>query len=180
MRIIAGKHQRRIVKPPANLPVRPTTDIAKEALFNILNNISVIEGSKVLDLFAGTGSMSYEFASRGAVSVVSVDLNFKCIEFIKKTKRELDLQNLFPFRSDAFRYLQGCKSQFDIIFADPPYSLEGIEKVHSLVFENNLLAEEGLLIMEHPETKTFENFPYFVKERKYGKVHFSFFEKQPN
>lgn len=178
MRIIGGKYQRRILKPPTNLPVRPTTDMAKEALFNVLGHISELEGAKVLDLFAGTGSISIEFASRGADRVVAVDLSFKCIEYIKKVKNDLEMENLFPLRSDVFRYLKGCKTQFDIIFADPPYALEGIEEIHTLVFEKSLLTSSGILIIEHPATINFQNFDGFVKERKYGKVHFSFFEGQ--
>jgi len=177
MRIISGKYQRRILKPPSNLPVRPTTDLAKEALFNILNNLKELEGSKILDLFAGTGSISFEFASRGAEKVIAVDLNFKCIEYIKRIKTELDLQSLIPFKSDAFRYLQACKSQFDIIFADPPFDLAGIESIHKIVFERDLLAVNGLLIIEHSGTKSFDGLESFLQERKYGKVHFAFFER---
>lgn len=174
MRIIAGKYQRRILRPPTNLPARPTTDLAKEALFNVLNNQMEIEGTNVLDLFTGTGSISFEFASRGAKKVISVDLSFKCIEYIKRVKNELSFENLFPLRSDAFRFLKGCSSQFDIIFADPPFDLNGIEEIAFLVIQRNLLSPQGLLIIEHPGNKSLKTLPGFVEERRYGKVHFSF------
>ncbi len=176
MRIISGTFQRRVLRPPANLPVRPTTDLAKEALFSVIGNQMDIAGARVLDLFAGTGSISFEFASRGAEKVISVDLNFKCIEYIKRVKNELNLQNLHPLRSDSFRYLKSCRQQFDVIFADPPFDLEGTEAIASLIFERSLLGPEGKLIIEHPGSKSFMATPGFVKERKYGKVHFSFFE----
>ncbi len=178
MRIIAGKHQRRIIKPPANLPVRPTTDLAKEALFTVVGNRLDIAGIKVLDLFAGTGSISFEFASREAEKVISVDLNYKCIEFIKKVKNELGLENLFPIRSDAYRFLIGCRNQFDVIFADPPFDLEDTGAIANLVFERNLLSPGGVLIIEHPASKNFASYPGFERERKYGKVHFSFFQNK--
>ncbi len=177
MRIIAGKYQRRILHPPANLPVRPTTDLAKEALFNIINNHFDFEGLRVIDLFAGTGSISYEFASREAAEVIAVENHFKCIDFIQQTIRELKLENLKVVRADVFRFLSYCRPGFDLIFADPPYDMEGMEKIPQQVFERELLAEGGWLVMEHPARKKFEQYPYFVQERKYGRVHFSVFEK---
>lgn len=176
MRIIAGKYQRRIVNPPANLPVRPTTDFAKEALFNVINNHFDFENIKVLDLFAGTGNIAYEFASRGAIEVVAVDNHFKCHDFINTTIETLKIENLRAVRADVFKFLTFCKPGFDIIFADPPYDLTGIEKIVKLVFDRNLLATDGWLILEHPATKKFSTFNTFIEERKYGRVHFSFFK----
>lgn len=177
MRIISGKYQRRIIHPPGNLPVRPTTDLAKEALFNVLNNHFDFEGLNVIDLFAGTGNISYEFVSRGAKEVVAVDSSFKCVEFINHTIELLKADTLKAVRADVFRFLAYCRPGFDIIFADPPYDMEGIEKIPRLVFERDLLAAGGWLILEHPADKHFKEHPAFLEERKYGRVHFTFFEK---
>lgn len=176
MRIIGGQYQRRLIHPPPSLPVRPTTDKAKEALFNILNNHFDFENLQVLDLFAGTGSISYEFASRGASEVVAVDRNPDCYHFIRKVKGQLDLDNLMPVRADVFRYLSACSNEFDIIFADPPYEMAEISQIPHEVFSRKLLAEGGWLIIEHGATTSFDSHPFFVREKKYSKVHFSFFE----
>ncbi len=177
MRIIAGKYQRRIIHPPSNLPVRPTTDLAKEALFNVLNNHFDFEGLRVIDLFAGTGSISYEFASRGAAEVIAVENHYKCVDFIQQTIQLLKSENLKVVRADVFRFLSYCRPGFDIIFADPPYDMEGIEKIPQVIYERDLLAAGGWLVLEHPAGKQFETFPNFLQERKYGRVHFSIFEK---
>ena len=177
MRIIAGKYQRRIIHPPPNLPVRPTTDLAKEALFNVLNHHFGFEGLNVIDLFSGTGSMAYEFASRGANEVIAVDANFKCYEFISKTIRQFEFKNMKAVRADVFRFLSYCRPGFDIFFADPPYDMEGIERIPEADFSRDLLKPGGWLILEHPAGADFTLFPQFKEERKYGKVHFSFFVK---
>ena len=179
MRIIDGKYQRRIIHPPANLPVRPTTDLAKEALFNVLNHRVDFDGLNVIDLFSGTGSIAYEFASRGAREVIAVDANFRCYDFIHKTIRQLELENMKVVRADVFRFLSYCRPGFDLIFADPPYEMEGFERIPEMVFTRNLLNPGGWLIVEHPAGKLFSQFSQFTEERKYGRVHFSFFQKEP-
>ena len=178
MRIIGGDHKGRRIHAPAGLPVRPTTDMAKEALFNILHNYYDFEGIKVLDLFAGIGSISYEFASRDAAEVHSVEMNPRCVNFITETARKLDLKNLFVIRANVFTYLKRSGKKFDIIFADPPYDLEGIETIPDLVFENDLLDKEGWLIVEHSAGIDFSAHPNFDQNRKYGKVNFSMFSNK--
>ncbi len=175
MRIIGGKFGRRIIKPPKNLPVRPTTDLAKESLFNILRHKIDFDGKVALDLFAGTGSISYEFASRGCANVLSVDQNYKCIKFIKDTVRDFDMSNVQVVRSDVFRFMKSTPFKFDIIFADPPYDLPDIECINPLVMERNLLNDQGILIIEHPGTIDMKSQSYFLEHRKYGHVNFSLF-----
>ena len=149
--------------------------MAKEGLFNILRNYYDFEGLKVLDLFAGIGSISYEFASRDAAEVHSVELNPRCVSFITATSRKFDLKNLFVIRANAFTYLRRSGKKFDIIFADPPYDLEGIETIPDLVFANDLLENDGWLIIEHSESTIFKDHPKLDQHRKYGKVNFSMF-----
>jgi len=175
MRIIAGKYKRRFIHPPKNLPVRPTTDLARESLFNILNNMVDWDGKKVLDLFSGTGAVSYEFISRGCESVLAIDANYQCVSFVKKTAAEFEMNSLKVMRSNVFRFIKGVKISFDLIFADPPYDLEGIELLPELIFENNLLSESGIFILEHPRDYDFSDHPRFEEHRKYGKVNFTFF-----
>jgi len=164
---------------PANLPVRPTTDRAKESLFNILRNYYDFDGLKVLDLFAGIGSISYEFAVRDAAEVHSVELHPGCVSFITETVRKLNLKNLFVIRANVFTYLsRGGGKKFDIIFADPPYDLEGIETIPDLVMEKEMLAENGWLIIEHPAEIDFSQHPNLDQHRQYGKVNFSMFSKK--
>ncbi len=152
--------------------------MAKEALFNILHNYYDFEGIKVLDLFAGIGSISYEFASRDAAEVHSVEMNPRCVNFITETSRKLDLKNLFVIRANVFTYLKRSGKKFDIIFADPPYDLEGIETIPDLVFENDLLDKEGWLIVEHSAGIDFSTHPNLDQQRKYGKVNFSMFSNK--
>lgn len=176
MRIIGGNLKRRTIIAPAKLDVRPTTDMAKEALFNILNNYFDFSEISVLDLFAGIGSISYEFASREAQSVTSVDANPQCIAFIKQTADKFQLENLQPVKSDSLDFLERCKLTFDIIFADPPYNYESTEKIPEIVFRRKLLKPEAMLIIEHPAAVNFSENDYFFEKRKYGKVNFSFFK----
>jgi len=176
VRIISGKLKSRRIHPPKNLPVRPTTDRAKESLFNILNNKFNIEGLRILDLFAGTGNISFEFISRGAKEVISVDNNVRCINFISKTAKDLGFENLSCIRSNAFKFLNYKHQAFDIIFADPPYNSQEYNRIPELVFSNELLRKEGLLIIEHPREVSFIENPNYVETRNYGMVHFSFFE----
>ena len=176
MRIIRGTHRGRQIHPPGNLPVRPTTDLAKESLFNILDNHFFFEDLKVLDLFAGTGSISFEFASRGSQLVLPVDTNGRCIKFIAETASKLEMSSIRPIRANAFAFLKQGRQQFDIIFADPPYDLEGIEQIPQLVFDKGMLAQEGWLIIEHSQDRDFGDQGRLFDTRKYGRVHFSFFK----
>jgi 16S rRNA (guanine966-N2)-methyltransferase len=179
MRIIGGTHKGRSIKVPKDLPLRPTTDFAKEGLFNILSNKMDLDQISVLDLFSGTGHISLEFASRGSSPIISVDQNFKCTGFLRSISKELNF-NINAIKSDVFEFLKNSTSKFDLIFADPPYDLKEIPDIHKLVIEKALLSENGLLIIEHgPKTKL-EHLEGFVQQRKYGNVNFSFFEKDNN
>ncbi|MEL7122146.1 MAG: RsmD family RNA methyltransferase [Bacteroidota bacterium] len=177
MRIISGKFKGRRFTPPAkNWPTRPTTDFAKEGLFNILNNTLDFESLKVLDLFGGTGNHSYEFISRGCESVTYVDKFPGCIAFVKKLSKELDIEpQLKIVKADVFKFMQFCNEKFDYIFAGPPYGLPTLDDIPSLIFENDLLAEDGLFVMEHNPNHTFTEHPNYEQERNYGKTIFSFF-----
>lgn len=175
MRIIGGIHGGRVLKVPPGLPVRPTTDFAKSALFNILNNRLDFEGLKVLDLFSGTGNITLEFASREAASVTSVDENDRCVRFLQTESEKLKLNNVNAIKADVFRYLQQKTGQYDLIFADPPYESLRYPELLNTIVENKLLAEDGWLIIEHSKQISFEDAPLFKEERSYGNVHFSFF-----
>lgn len=175
MRVISGTLKGRRFNPPANLPVRPTTDFAKESLFNILNNHIDFEEMNALDLFAGTGNISIELVSRGCITVTSVDVNFKCTDFIKKTAIAFNINNLQVIKSNVFSYLKFATKPYQLIFADPPYDLEGINKIPEIIFEKNLLAENGIMVIEHSRDTNFEQHPRFVEKRNYGKVNFSIF-----
>ncbi|MDH3381317.1 MAG: 16S rRNA (guanine(966)-N(2))-methyltransferase RsmD [Flavobacteriaceae bacterium] len=178
MRIISGKYKGRRITAPHNLPIRPTTDMAKESLFNILNNQFHFSGLKVLDLCAGMGNISYEFASRGVEHIIAVDENTGCSRFIQKIAAELDMP-ITVIKSDIFKYLEKTTQKFDIIFADPPYAFEQaqFDTIVNLVFQNDQLNDEGVLIIEHSKNTDFSQHPNFSDIRKYGGSHFSFFEK---
>jgi len=176
MRIISGKYKGRRLIAPKKLPVRPTTDMQKEALFNILNNHYKFDEIAVLDLFSGTGNIAYEFASRGTTEITAVDAHFACIKFIAKTSEELD----FPiqcFKSDVFKYLEKTHKRFNLIFADPPYQmlLNDFERLPHVVFEKNLLSEDGMLVIEHASQMDLSQLQHFKEQRKYGSSVFSFF-----
>lgn len=175
MRIIAGTLRGRRLEPPQNLPVRPTTDMARESLFNILNNYVDYEECSVMDLFAGTGAVSLEFISRGAREVTSIDINSQCTDFIKKSAERLSVNNLHVVRADVFDLLKRANRRFDIVFADPPYSLEGLATLPDLVFDRGVLTDDGIFILEHPREYSFEEHPHFWQHRNYGKVNFTFF-----
>jgi 16S rRNA (guanine966-N2)-methyltransferase len=177
MRIISGKYRGRQIHTPGNLPVRPTTDFAKESLFNILNNLVDFEEIHALDLFAGTGNISYEFFARGAITLTAVELDLKCVAFINKTKQLLNADNLAVIRTDVFHYLKQPYESFDIIFADPPYQLENIGEIPDLIFQSQILKDEGWFILEHSKRNDFSGHPFFDQHRKYGNVNFSFFRK---
>lgn len=181
MRIISGKHKGRRITAPKNLPVRPTTDMSKEALFNILNNHFNFHDLKVLDLFSGTGNISYEFASRGSKPIISVDGDMGCVNFIKKTASELDL-DITAIKSDVFAFLEKNKNTYDIIFADPPYNLDQkeFEKVIQLIFEHELLDEVGMLIVEHSKHTKLNHMSNFSFDKNYGGSVFSFYEFENN
>jgi 16S rRNA (guanine966-N2)-methyltransferase len=177
MRIISGKYKGRRISPPKGLPVRPTTDMSKEALFNVLNNHFSFEGLKILDLFAGTGNISYEFASRGSTPITSVDGDFGCVKFIKQVATEFDF-NIAATKSDVFTYLERCKTSYDIIFADPPYALDQttFEKIVSLIFEKELLNQDGMMVIEHSKYTKLDHMINFSFKKSYGGSIFSFFE----
>lgn len=177
MRIISGTYRGRAINPPRNLRARPTTDFAKENLFNVLNNIVDYEAVDVLDLFAGTGSISYEFASRGARSVTSVEINAVHYDFIRRTARELGATAIHPIKANAFLYLKNCPKSFDIVFSDAPYDLEGADEIVPLVLGGDILREGGIFIFEHSGRKDFSTNEYFWQLRSYGSVNFSFFRK---
>jgi len=176
MRIISGKYKGKTLVAPKNLPVRPTTDFGKEGLFNIIGSEFDFDDLTVLDLFSGTGNIAYEFASRDAKSITCIDQNYHCVSFIKKTIRELSFSTIKVFKNDVFKYLKKYPEQFDIIFADPPYNLKNINQIPELVFENNLITENGWLIVEHDKRTDISDHPNFVIARKYGNVNFSIFQ----
>lgn len=175
MRIIGGIFKGKQLVAPKNLPVRPTTDFAKEGLFNILNNKIDFDEITVLDLFCGTGNISLEFASRGVKKIYAIDKHTPCLNYIKDTAKTLKLSSIFIERADVFKYLEKTHSTFDVIFADPPYELENIANIHELVFSRNLLNEGGLLIIEHGKQTDLTAKKNYLEVRKYGNVNFSFF-----
>lgn len=177
MRIISGKYKGKRLMAPQKLPVRPTTDFAKEGLFNILNNQFYFDEVSVLDLFSGTGNISFEFASRGAQLITSVDAHVGCIQYIGKIKDELEFP-IQPIKSDVFSFLEKTAMTADIIFADPPYDFtaEQFGKIAELVNKNNILNENGLLIIEHSKHTDLSELEGYTDERKYGGSVFSFFE----
>jgi 16S rRNA (guanine966-N2)-methyltransferase len=174
MRIIGGTHKGRVIKTPRDLPVRPTTDFAKEALFNILQNRFDLPDCSVLDLFSGTGHISFEFASRGGQRIVCVDKSNKCLAFIRATSESFGFQ-LSVVRDDVFDFLKHDTNAYDIIFADPPYDLKNIDEIHRLVFAQNLLKAGAWLIIEHGERTTLKHLDHFIEQRRYGGVNFSIF-----
>ncbi|MCI4443005.1 MAG: RsmD family RNA methyltransferase [Lentimicrobium sp.] len=179
MRIISGKYKGRRIFPPKGLPVRPTTDMSKEALFNVLNNHFSFEGLKILDLFAGTGNISFEFASRGSTPITSVDADFGCVKFIKQVAAEYDF-NIAATKSDVFTFLERNKATYDIIFADPPYALDQktFDKIVLLVFEKKTLQDDGMMIIEHSKYTKLDHLIHFSFKKSYGGSIFSFFEME--
>jgi 16S rRNA (guanine(966)-N(2))-methyltransferase RsmD len=177
MRIVSGRLKGRRIIAPKKLPVRPTTDMAKEGLFNILNNRIRFQEIEVIDLFAGIGSISFEFISRGTERVTAVDANYDCIKFLTKTSEALELE-LNVIKSDVFDFLEKTPLKADLIFADPPYDLpiEEFEKIEATVRERSLLNEEGMLIIEHSKHSSLEHIATFSECRRYGNSIFSFFQ----
>lgn len=179
MRIIGGKYRHKHIEVPKTFKARPTTDFAKESLFNILSNVYVDfdEAPSALDLFSGTGSISLELLSRGCRRVVSVEKDYHHFQFIQRTSFALKDTAWQPYMSDVFKYLDRCHDRFDIIFADPPYQLENIGDIPALVLEKDILAEGGIFIMEHGKKQDFSHDPRLIDHRTYGSVNFSFFRK---
>lgn len=175
MRIIGGRLKGLRLNPPSRLPVRPTTDLAKEALFNILYNQFDFETIRVLDLFSGTGNISLEFASRGVSHIFSVDRDFGCVNYLKSLSKQYELNAIKVIKSDVFKFLEMETEQYDLIFADPPYDLPQINQIASKVIDRNLLKPNGYLIIEHPSLKKLDNHPSFIEQRKYGSSSFSFY-----
>lgn len=180
MRIISGEHGGRRFNPPSKMPyTRPTTDVAKEGLFNIIENNLDISSLKTLDLFGGTGSISYELASRGATDLTVVEKDAAMYEFIKKTAAELKLENFKVMRSDVFKFINQCSEKFDFIFAGPPYALANIDDLPRLIFEKQLLNPKGWFVLEHTPRNDYKKFSYYKTERNYGSTVFSVFIQPP-
>ncbi len=176
MRIIGGRLKGKTILPPAGYKARPTTDFAREALFNILDNEYEFDDLQVLDLFGGTGAVSFEFGSRGVGRVYCVEMARENASFIKTEAQRLGLGNVTMVRDNVFDFLNVCHEKFDIIFADPPYALEGLETIPDRVLEKNILHPDCYFILEHGPGHDFSGHPRFFKQRSYGKVHFTFFK----
>lgn len=176
MRIIGGELGGRRINPPSKMPyTRPTTDVAKEGLFNIIQNNLDIEGMKTLDLFGGTGSISYELASRGAADLTIVEKDTAMHEFIRKTSTDLKLENFKVIKMEVFKFMENCADQFDFIFAGPPYALNTIDDLPKKVVEKQLLKPNGWFVLEHTPRNNYEGYPLFVTARNYGTTIFSIF-----
>ncbi|UKN01436.1 16S rRNA (guanine(966)-N(2))-methyltransferase RsmD [Paracrocinitomix mangrovi] len=175
MRIVSGKYKGRRIDPPKKFPSRPTTDMAKEGLFNILTNQIDWEDVKVLDLFAGTGNVSVEFLSRGAKSVLSVDKHPICIKHLNALQETFADENWMILRKDVFQLIDNAQQKFDLIFADPPFNLKGLNQLPDLILKSGLLDQGGIIVIEHGQEVSFEEHPNLTDSRKYGGVFFSFF-----
>lgn len=176
MRIIGGEYGGRRFQPPASMPfTRPTTDLAKGGLFNVIENNLDIPSLKTLDVFGGTGSISYELASRGATNLTIVEKDPEMAAFIQKTAAALDIHTLRLFRMDVFKFLQQCTEKFDFIFAGPPYALTTIDELPRIIFERQLLNPEGWFVLEHTPRNNYQQYAYYRAERKYGTTIFSIF-----
>ena len=175
MRIISGKYGRRRFQVPTNITARPTTDMAREIIFNVLSNWVDFEGLTALDLFSGTGAMSFEFLSRGCSMVTSVEKASTQYNFIKKVKEELHEENLVQVKGDVFRFITTCKQKYDLIFADPPYDLPNLADIPQLLLDSLMLKDDTIIIVEHSKNYNFAALPHFYQQRVYGKVNFSIF-----
>ncbi|MFT4060889.1 MAG: RsmD family RNA methyltransferase [Edaphocola sp.] len=177
MRIIGGTHGGRRINPPTNMPhTRPTTDVAKEGLFNILQNMMDFEGINTLDIFGGTGSISYELASRGAADLTIVERDKNMAAFIKKNAAAFGFHNIKLYQTEVFKFLLADNGRYDFIFAGPPYALQEIDEIPDLIFERNLLSPDGIFVLEHTPRNHYEDHPNFLKVKNYGTTLFSFFE----
>lgn len=178
MRIISGAYGGRRIHPPGKMPyTRPTTDIAKEGLFNILQNRIELDGIKTLDLFGGTGSITYELASRGAAELTIVEKDAKMFDFIKKTVEEFKIENVRLVKSEVFAFLKNCTEKYDFIFAGPPYALAEIDELPLKIFDGKLLSTGGWFVLEHTPRNDYKNNVHFLEERNYGTTLFSIFEQ---
>ena len=182
MRIITGKYKGRHFDIPRTFKARPTTDFAKENIFNVLTQYVDFDGVEALDLFSGTGSITLELLSRGCSSVVSIEMDRDHHRFICDCLKKLDLPRpseggVLPLRADAFRFIKSCKRQFDFIFADPPYALKELPQIPDLIFEKELLKPDGIFVFEHGKDNNFSTHPHFVEHRQYGSVNFSIFRQ---
>ena len=178
MRIITGTYKGRHFDIPRTFKARPTTDFAKENIFNVLTGYIDLDGATALDLFSGTGSITLELLSRGCSRVVSVEQDRDHHRFITDCLKKLDTNACLPLRGDAFRFIKSCKQQFDFIFADPPYALKELPQIPQLIFDHNLLKENGIFVFEHGKDNDFSQHPNFVEHRSYGSVNFSIFRKR--
>lgn len=178
MRIIRGKYRGKRINPPSNFRARPTTDYARESLFNILTNRIDFEDVRILDLFSGTGSISYEFASRGANVVHLVEKDPKHISFIRRMVVEMKFENIKPIHIDVMAYLKTCRFKYDVVFADPPYNLKWLDALPDLVTSSGVLNDDGFFILEHPKDLSFSSHKSFFEHRNYGGVNFSFFKPE--
>jgi len=178
LRIIGGKYKGRRITPPPGFRARPTTDFARESLFNILSNRVDFESIRVLDLFGGTGSISYEFASRGVPEIHIIEKDIKHISGIRRIIKDMGFAMIRPVHIDVKSFLKTCTTKYDIVFADPPYELNWLAEIPSLVLGSEILEEEGFLILEHPKSLSFAGQQFFFEHRNYGGVNFSFFRHQ--
>ncbi|MFC2297750.1 MAG: RsmD family RNA methyltransferase [Prevotella nigrescens] len=176
MRIITGQFKGRHFDIPRTFKARPTTDFAKENIFNVLNGYIDFDGITALDLFSGTGSISLELISRGCKEVVSVEKDRDHVRFIAECMRKIKVESNILIRGDVFRFLKTCHQKFDLIFADPPYALPELGTIPDLIFEYNLLSTDGIFVFEHGKNNDFSNNPHFVEHRSYGSVNFSIFK----
>jgi 16S rRNA (guanine(966)-N(2))-methyltransferase RsmD len=176
MRIVSGIFRGRQIVPPKNLPVRPTMDISRDSFFNILNSVYYFENLTFLDLFSGTGMMSYEAISRGFKKVVAVEIDNRCYRFISGQFREFQAGQARVVRADALKFLQTIEDQFDIVYADPPYQYPDYSKIPELVFERKILHPDGILALEHSTGLDFSGHAFFYQQRKYGQSIISFFK----
>jgi len=176
MRIIGGQFAGLRLQPPKNLPVRPTTDLAKESLFNILQNRLDFDELVCLDLFAGTGNISFELASRGAKFVQAIDIHFKCLAYIQEITKKWNIDTIKTQKADVLKFIGSDTSTYDLIFADPPYDLPQLPQLANMILSNKLLSSDGILVIEHPSTRKMEESVHFVETRKYGNSSFSFYQ----
>ncbi|MFN8310282.1 MAG: RsmD family RNA methyltransferase [Chitinophagales bacterium] len=178
MRIVGGSMKARQFHPPQNIPTRPTTDMAKEGLFNVLNNSFNFDNIKVLDLFGGTGSISYEFASRGCTDITTVEIFPKCANFIKKTAADFGFDSIQVYQQDVFRFMEMTTAKYDLIFAGPPYPLPNLNTIPDVLFQHQLLDGDGWFVLEHNPDHNFEKHPKFYKSKNYGTTIFAIFRNR--